>query len=533
MKNKIILIIISFFLFSPNVFALSKLNRMDVNIAINEEGIAEVTEDWQINAGNNNYYEKNFYDVPNASITDITLTDLTGSEYLYIDKFDKKRNLVYSYKDSKKTKKIMINTNRKDTTLRLTYKVDGIITKYDDVYAINWNILSPTNSLEIGSLNVYISGPIEFSETNMALYGIGKNMSCEFENGKIHIFASNLVSKSKIKLMASITNYEFSKFTKESGTFQENYENYKSRTPFHAYIEEILDNLLITILIVVTFIFVISFAIYKVVKKDKIGADYKNIKPYKKKATVSDLQNVAYNDDVPCNNDIYKMYFIANYYHVIKHRSSLVGAVIFKWILEGIISIQSEEAKYFLKITPDITFSNNLDKELYDILVASSNNYILDNNKLIRYATENSKLIIDWYDSVVASSIKDEYLKRNINVKKNKIYLNKIIYDEAERIQGFKKYLLNFNQVPRSTELTEEVYKYALISSILLRVDENLYKELLRKNPSNDGALMLEKFSKVKYIYNNIYSICIDEYKKDKHNKRDKYRYNPNRKLDK
>ena len=44
---------------------------------------------------------------------------------------------------------------------------------------------------------------------------------------------------------------------------------------------------------------------------------------------------------------------------------------------------------------------------------------------------------------------------------------------------------------------------------------------------------MLEKFSKVKYIYNNIYSICIDEYKKDKHNKMDKYRYNPNRKLDK
>ena len=55
----------------------------------------------------------------------------------------------------------------------------------------------------------------------------------------------------------------------------------------------------------------------------------------------------------------------------------------------------------------------------------------------------------------------------------------------------------------------------------------NPYKELLRKNPNNDGALVLEKFSKVKYLYNNVYSIAIEEYKKDKKNKRDKNRYNP------
>lgn len=528
MKKKVLIILISLFAFSPEVFALSKLNRMDVDIKINEDGIAEITEDWQINAGNSNYYEKNFYDADNISITDITLTDLSGSEYLYLEKYDKNRNLVYNFKDSKKTKKIRINTNNKDTTLRLSYKVDGIITKYDDVYAINWNILSATNSLEIGTLNVDISGPIEFNETNMALYGMGKNMSCEFENGMIHIFAPNIVSKTKIKLMASITNYEFSHHLTESGTFQENYEKYKSRTPFRVFIEEVLDNILITILLVLTIVFVIGFAIYKFIKKDKISSDYKNIKPYNKNKTVSELQQSIYNDEVPCDKNIYKMYFIANYYNVIHHRSSLVGALIFKWIIEGIISIENEDVKYYLRIVPDYQFDNELDQELYNILVNSSNNNIIDNNKLLRYATENSKLIIDWYDKVVASAIKDEYLKRNINVKKNKILLNKVIYTEAEKIQGFKKYLLNFNQVPRKTELTEEVYKYTLISAVLLRVDENLYQELLRKNPSNDSALMLERFSKVKYLYKNIYSICIDEYKKDKHNKRDKYRYNPN-----
>lgn len=527
MKKKILFIILSFFLFSPNAFALSKVNRMDVNIKIEEDGTSLITEEWKINSSVNNYYEKNFYDVKDVSITDITLEDSSESNYMYIEKFDKNRNSVYSYKDEKKTKKIMINTNNKDTTLKLSYKVDGLIVKYDDVYAINWNVLSSTNSLEIGTLNVNISGPIEFSETNMALYGIGNNLSCVFEDGNIHLFASNVLSKTKIKIMASITNYEFEKYLNCSGSFQENYEKYKSRTPFHAYIEEVLDNILISILIALAVILIIGFTIYKLVKKDKLSADYKSIKPYNKNKAVNDLQHASYNDSIPCDKNLYKMYFFANYYHVIKHRSSLVGALIFKWILEGIISIENEEAKYYLRLNENVSFDNPLDQTLYGILVASSTNHILDNNKLIRYATSSSKQIIDWYDSVVAYAIKDEYIKRNINVKKNKIILNKVIYDEAERIQGLKKYLLNFNQVPRKSELTEEVYKYTLISSVLLRVDENLYKELLRKNPNNDGALMLEKFSKVKYIYNNIYSISIEEFKKNRKNKRDKNRYNP------
>lgn len=529
MKKKILLIIISFFAFLPGVSALSKVNRMDVDINIGEDGIASIVEDWQISEGNNNIYEKNFYDVKDVIITDVTLTDTSGSSYQYLEKYDKNRNLIYNYKDSGKKKAIRINTNNKSTTLRLEYKVKGIITKYKDVYAINWDILASNSPLEVGILNVYISGPIEFNENNMALYGIGNNISCEFENGKIHVFASNIARKTKIKIMASLAGYEFSSYLTNDKDFQEYYEEYKSRTPFHAYIEEVLDNVLITIAIVVTILVILGFIIYKFIKRDKINSDYKNIKSYKKASVVTDLQDSLYNDIVPCENDFYKMYFIANYYSIIKHRSSLIGAFIFKCVLEGKAVIESDEDRFYLRLFEDINFSNPLDQEMYDILVASSGNLILDNTKLIRYATENSKQIIDWFDKAVKTSIKDEYTKRNIDLKKNKIILNKVIFNEAEKIQGFKKYLLNFNQVPRHTELTEEVYKNSLIASVLLRVDENLYKELLRKNPDNAGALMLEKFSKVKYLYNNIYSICIDEYKKDKHNKRDKYRYNPGR----
>ena len=298
MKKKLLLIIICFFPFSSNAFALAKVNRMDVEIAILEDGIAEITEVWQIGPQNNNYFEKNFYDVSKTKITDVSITEESGTSYLYIDKFNKDRNLVYNYQDSGKTKKIRFTTNNKEASLTIKYKVDGIITKYDDVSAINWNILSSTNSLEIGILDVYISGFTEFNENNMALYGIGNNISCEFDKGKIHLFSSNVKSKTKIKIMASLADYEFSHHLVSKGKFQEKYEEFKAKTPIHAYIEEVLDNILIMILIILTIAFLLGFSIYKLIKKDKISADYKNIKPYKRSKVVPSLQESKYVDRI-------------------------------------------------------------------------------------------------------------------------------------------------------------------------------------------------------------------------------------------
>ena len=137
--------------------------------------------------------------------------------------------------------------------------------------------------------------------------------------------------------------------------------------------------------------------------------------------------------------------------------------------------------------------------------------------------------LVSWYDNVIKSVIKDEYISRNIHVKGKKIYLNKILYDEALQIEGLKKYLLNFNQVPRQTELTENIYKNLLISSVLLKVDENLYQEILRKNPDNTAGLLLKKFVNVKDIYSNIYSTSIEEFRKQK-KKRNIKDFNPEQK---
>lgn len=526
MKKKIIIILISFFIFCPNCFALSKVNSMNVNVHIDEAGNALVEETWQLNSQNNHAFEKSFIETKDVTIKDISLTDSNNINYELVKKYDKDDNFIYCIQEKKNTQSIKFNTNGKATTVTLKYTVEGMIKSFDDFNALDWYFLNLGVNQEIGTLNIYIFGPVSFNENNTALYAIGDNLSANISDGYIHLFASNIANKTKIHLLASFTDLTFNNTIKEEGLFLDYYNEIVNESPIIREIKEVLHSVVFIVIVVIIGILLIIFFIYRVIKNKSEYNDYKNIISYNKEREVGDLNSTPYQDMIPCDANIYKIYFYANYYNIIKHRSSLLGTIMFKWILDGVLRLEEVDNKKIIVIEDGKTFTNELDTELYNILKASSNNLILDNNKLIRYCATQNEILINWYYKVVRTSIIEEYNKRNINIKGKKILLNKVIYNDALNIQGLKRYLLNFNQVPRRTELTEEVYEYSLALSILLGVDDNLSQEILRKNPDNELAKKLQEFQKAKYLYKNIYSTSYEEYKKNKKHK-DKNVYLP------
>ena len=62
-------------------------------------------------------------------------------------------------------------------------------------------------------------------------------------------------------------------------------------------------------------------------------------------------------------------------------------------------------------------------------------------------------------------------------MRKVQLVVGEKLIEEANRIQGLKRYLLNFNQVPRQTELTEQGYKYLLCCAELLGIGTDVAKE--------------------------------------------------------
>lgn len=518
MKKKILLIFISFFMFSPSCFALAKVNSMTINVKLDENGTALVEEVWQLNSQDNQNFEKNFIEIKDANIKDISISD-SKNNYELVKKYNKSKNFVYSIQESKNKEKIKFNTNGQETTINLQYMVEGMIKSFADFNALDWHFLSLESNQEIGSLNINISGPVGFNENNTALYGIGDNLSLNLSEGSIHVFASNLNAKANIRILASFTDLTYSKAIKENGKFLDYYNHIVNESPILKEIKKVLNSAIFIVISVIIIILILVALIYHFVKNKSLYNDYKEIIPYNKERSIGELNLVPYQDVIPCEGDIYKIYFFANYYNILKHRSSLIGAIMFKWILEGTLKITENDGKSAIIIADGKTFERDLDNELYNILKKASNNLVLDNKKLIRYCITENESIIKWYDKVVKESVQDEYNKQNIKVKGKKIVLNNNIYNEAVDIQGLKRYLLNFNQVPRKSELTEEVYRESLVLSILLGVDKNLYQEILRKNPDNELALALQEFSTVKYIYKNLYSSVYEEYKKYKKHK--------------
>ena len=160
----------------------------------------------------------------------------------------------------------------------------------------------------------------------------------------------------------------------------------------------------------------------------------------------------------------------------------------------------------------------NLDQDLYNIMLEASDMKVISDIKLNRFSKKHFLRIMTWYNMGYSETITDEF-NRNHATRGGKIgKTTKIIFDDnfvdyGNKILSMKKYLLNFNQVPRQTALSEETYKLLLISAQMLGIGQQVAEEILRKNPNNIYAKKLLDFQNVNYIFKDIYAISLSEYR--------------------
>lgn len=514
--KKILLFIVAFFLSVSNVLALGKIDSLNETITIDKTGDATVVETWEIAKHDYNYYEKIFYDVEDVAISDIKIDDENNSNYQMVDKWVESTPFTYYLKDDGKTKSLLISTNGQANTLTITYKVSGMISEYSDAIGLDWHFLTKSNKHIIGMFNVTIKGPVEFNEGNTALYVIGSDIAPSFKDGTITLFGSNLNNQNQLRVMTSFSDMTFENTVKVDSTFNDAYEKAKNGTNFLEDIRMYMTDEVIKIILMVAGGIVILVIIGKIINALKVHDEYYCIDTVNNR-TIPKMADVDYYENTPCNGDLYKIAFIAGYFKILKNRSDLVGALILKMVFENQAAIVIDKNKPYIKFGNNQYFERRLDSDLYDILVQSSNFNVIDNSKLIRYSAEHYMRVMTWFNMGHNESINDEYSKGNIKrvkkMKKVHLILEDSIIEDGIKILGLKKYLLNFNQVPRQTELTSEGYKYLLVIAELLGIGELVGKEILRKNPDNAMAQTLMNLQKVKYIYKNMYSAALAPYK--------------------
>lgn len=523
MKKRFIQLLILVFIFIPSFVSAASINTVDIYITLDNEGNATVSEKWNIKAQDEEFIIKDFNDAANVTVTDITITDIKNSVYKQTKKFDKNKDFTYAFIDSGKKKRLKFTTLNEDNTFTINYKLSGVINSYSDIFGLDYVFIAKTKGQTIGTLNIYVNGPIALNTENTAIYAIGNNLSATFENSAIHLFSSNLTQKSEVRLMTTFNELTFNKFNKKELKFKDYYEEVLNRNELYEEIKDLISKQSVKYVLIAIVFVIIILIILKIVALFKSHDEYSGIITENDR-TIDKLENIKYYDSIPCNGDLYKTAFLAGYFKIVKNRSNLIGALLLKWYYEGYIKIGYDKTRPYIKLLQNHALDRKLDIDLYDILNAASSYQVIDGSKLYRYATEHYLRMMTWFNMGFNESISDEFARGNIKkikkMGKVRLVIQDKLIDEANRIQGLKRYLLNFNQVPRQTELTEQGYKYLLINAELLGIGAEVAKEILRKSPDNQMAKQLLEIEQCRYIFKSVYQTALTPYKQVVKNKK-------------
>ena len=530
MKKRLLIILIVISIFMPTRIFAQTLNSVDINMNIDKDGNATVTEKWTIKEQDEKYLIKQFSDAANLKITDITIGDTKNSLYKKENKFDKNKDFIYTFTDNGKKKNIKFTILKEDNVFTINYKIAGIINSYQDTFGLDYVFISKTNHQIIGTLNIYITGPIALNDVNTALYAMGNNLSATFENNQIHLFGSNISQNSEIRLMTTFNELQFASSIKRDMKFKDYYDEVSNRNELYEEIKDLISKKTVKYVCIAIVGIIVLLVITKVISLFKSHDEYSGIVTENDKV-IDKVENIKYFDTIPCNGDLYKISFLSGYFKIVKNRSNLIGALLLKWYYEGFIKIGFDNTKPFIKLMQNTHFDRKLDMDLYDMLNAASSYQIIDGSKFTRYANEHYLRVMTWFNLGFNESISDEYSRGNIKkvkkMGKTRLVLQDKLIEEANHIQGLKRYLLNFNQVPRQSELTEEGYKYLLISAELLGIGEEVAKEILRKNPENQMAKQLLDVEQCRGIFKGIYQTALTPYKQVVKNKKMSLSFDP------
>lgn len=515
--KKLKYLILILFIF-PSIVYGSEIRRDLIDVTIHADGTASFTETWEVPEQHDTLFKKDFFNAKGVEISDFKIVNKSGLEYKYVKRLDKNERKTFSKTTHERSTSynIVLDTY-KDDVYTITYNVNGMIKKYSDgVYGIDFTFIGINYNMKINNILIKITSEVPLMETNTALYGLGKDLVLNLTEGVINLNTYTYDNKSTVRLFTKFTDLSFEHVINVNDTFQDAYDKAKNQNSYVSYILNIISIRTLLFIVLAIVIGITISVVISIINKKKKNKDFNGIDTYMNK-TIPLFEEADYYKDVSIYN-LYKGSFLASYFNISKNRSDLVGAFILKWIYDGIIDVFPKDSKPFIRLNQDTLVDDmQLDKDLFGMLKEASSHNIIDGSKLDRFSTNHYLRVMTWYNMGVSNVINTELMMdtvKRVN-KGNKVHLElqEQIIAEAKNLQGLKKYLLNFNQVPRETELTENTYKYLLIYAELFGVGNQVAKEILRKNPDNIYAQKLLELEGVRFLYKNFYEKAYDKYK--------------------
>ena len=478
----LVLLFLAVFALFGNVKANS-ISKILMYIYVDSAGTAHVTETWKCSASEGTEIYHPYYNLGNSQIQNFSVTE-GNSTYETLS--------YWKTSGSLSSKAYKCGINRISNGVELCwgiskYGTHTYIAKYDITNFVSelsdgnqmiyWTLIPYDFSNSIG--DVYIKIYTDFNmPQNIDVWGYGNTGYAYVYNGYIEMDSNGrLPSSNYLTILAKFPKGSFNTQNKLNNDF--NYYYNMAQEGAQKRKEKPIDfgNIFIYLACISFFISFIGSIASSHITHTKFNLGIKKI----------ELKNIKdYFRDIPCNN-IFSAYYLAYTGGLLKNKTDLLGAIILKWIKEGIVTVDKNNKKtsIILSGTDTSKIVNNKELQLFNMLHAASKDGILESNEFKRWCKIHYNKILNWFDIIIAGEQNKLVNNGDIVLEKKKfLFFNTSIYnfqtdltEKLVHIAGLKKFLLDYTLIEDREAIEVHLFEEYLIYAQMLGIAKQVAKQ--------------------------------------------------------
>ena len=480
------------------VVKANSVSSISMNIYIDNEGNAHVTEVWDAKLTNGKEGYKPYYNLGDSKITDfkVIMDDIqfTQQNSWNVDgSFNSKKykNGINKISDGVELCFGISEYGRHNYVL--TYTITNFVYQLNDSQMVYFSLMPYDFSNEPDNVYIKIYSDFKYQDT-LDVWGYGYKGFAYVYDGYIEMSTEKgLDSDEYMVVLIKYPDGSFSNLKSLNKDFQYYYEMAEEGAIHRDGSDFDLIGMILGILSSIIQLIFWALFIYAISKSANFG-NQKYILKFGKEGRK--LKNVPNFRDIPCDKDIYKAYYVAHNFNLMKKQTDLLGAVLLKWTKEKKITIEKidktgafSKEKTSIVLGQNNVFNNNFEQELFDMLMKASGDGILESKEFEKWCKKNYSKILKWFTDVLNSTAETLISRGEIlEVEKPILIFNHKEYhvteklrEEAVRLKGLKQFLNEFTNIKNREAIEVHLFdEYLMFASIFGIADKvaKQFKEL-------------------------------------------------------
>ena len=515
--KRILVFTVLFLCILSTMVSANTIYSIDMDIFIDKNGNAQVTEEWDCNVtqGTESYHP--YYNLGSSEIRNLKVSDEDDNAYETLNSWNVNSNFNgKSYKCGLNEIQNCVEIcwgiseyGRKN--YKVEYEITNFVSKLNDSQMVYWTLIPYDFSTSIGNADITIRSDFKYKDT-LDVWGYGNYGGlCYVADGVIKMSSEGKLDSSEY--MTVLAKFPENTFNC-ANSIDRNFDYYLNMAEVGTvhYEESSAPKAGTVFGFIFTFIFVFIFlgAIIISIFGANTGVPSKKDK--------QKIKNAEYFRDIPCDKDIFKAFYIATAYKLNANKTDLLGAIILKWLREKKITIEKRERGIFKKEETCIVLNSNMnesslgffnesEKELYKMMLSASGDRVLEKKEFEKWCSKEYRKILGWFDKILNNERNKLIASGHIEViVKNKFFnvkqykLNNDLLNEAINLSGLKKFLKDYSLIHERESIEVALFEDYLIYAQMLGIAKEVMKEFKELYPDIIENSEFNSFDDINFV---------------------------------